>query len=91
MHPADPRFTDHAWAGQEIIDDTAAHSGNYTGLLVTAAAVVSAMVWEDGYEVNGSKSWVDLGTLDRGYYPGLFKSITLSSGKAIAIRRSRTP
>ncbi len=91
MNQADPRYTDHAWAGQEIIDDTAAHTGNYTGLLVTAEAVISAMTWETGYNVNGSKTWADLTSLPVGYYPGLFKSITFTSGEGIAIRRDRTP
>lgn len=91
MNPADPRFTDHAWAGQEIIDDTNAHAGHFTGLLVTAEATVSAMTWAQGYAVNATKTWANLGALPPGYYPGLFSSITLSGGRAIAIRRSRTP
>jgi hypothetical protein len=91
MSCIDYRFEDHAWGGQEIIDDTAAHSGDFTGLLIVADTVVASMTWKSGYAVNTNKTWANLGTLPAGLYlPGKFASITLTSGKAIAIRKKVT-
>lgn len=88
MNFIDTRFEDHAWAGQEIIDDTAAHAGDFSGLRVITATVVSAMTFESGYNVNAGKTWANLGTIPAGtYLPGKFSSITLASGTAIAVRK----
>ena len=89
-YPIDTRYEEHAIAGQERIVDTAAHTGNFTGLLVIATAVVSAMDWETDYET-AANDWTGYTNLPAGYYPGRFKSITLASGQAMAIRRGRTP
>lgn len=86
MH-TDTRYEDHAWGGQEIIDDTAAHTGYFSGLLAVTDTVVSAMTWADNYDVNAGKSWANLGTIPGGtYLPGKFTSITFTSGTGIAIR-----
>lgn len=79
----------HALAGQAIVDDTSEVTGLFSGMLVVADTVVSAMSWQQDYEglVTANKTWADLGTLSAGLYlPGMFKSITLTSGKVILIR-----
>lgn len=77
----------HALKGQDIVDGTSEVTGSFSGMLVVAEAVVSAMKWDSGYHVTSGKTWADLGTLPAGIYlPGLFKSLTLTSGKVILIR-----
>jgi hypothetical protein len=90
MAEIDTRYEEHAMAGQEIIADTADHTGHFTGLLVIEDAVVSEVVFEPGYSITGD--WTSFSLLKAGLYlPGRFKQISLASGKAIAIKRNRTP
>lgn len=73
--------------GQEVIIDTAAHTGNFYALQITADAVISAVTYDAGYTM-GEKDWTDLGTVTDGtMLMGHFTSVTLASGKAIAHRR----
>jgi hypothetical protein len=78
---------EHAVKGQDIVDGTSAVTGSFSGMLVVADTVVSAMKFSDGYPVTASKTWANLGTIPAGVYlPGHFRSITLTSGKVILIR-----
>lgn len=80
---------DFALNGQEIIDDTSAHTGTFYALQVVTATAVSAMTFASGYNVNSGKSWADVGTIPAGtLLRGQFTSITLSSGTAIAYRQA---
>jgi hypothetical protein len=86
----DTRYEDHAWAGQEIIVDTNNHTGNFTGLLIIADAVVGDVEWETTYNATGN--WSSFTLIPAGVYlPGKFSMIQLASGQAIAIRRKMTP
>lgn len=72
--------------GCEVIVDTQAHTGHFCALQVHTTAAVSAVTYEDDYEI-GESDWTDLGDLFAGeVLYGRFKSITLSKGKAIAAR-----
>lgn len=83
-----PYERDFALRGQEVIDDTNAHTGVFYALQVVTATAVSAMTWADGYNVNTGKDWSDVGTIPAGtLLKGQFTSITLSSGTAIAYRQ----
>lgn len=84
------QFYERDWAmrGQEVIDDTSAHTGTFYALHVVTATAVSAMTFAAGYNVNSGKDWSDVGTIPAGtLLKGQFTSITLSSGTAIAYRQ----
>ena len=69
--------------GGVVISDTNPHTGRFVSLQIMSDTVVGAMVWSDGARMEGD--WTDLGTILAGtIIGGLFSSITLSSGKAIA-------
>lgn len=84
--PIDTRVQDHATKGQTVISTTAATTGDFCGIIFTAASTVTAMTWAPGYRADGS--WVDLGTIPANTrLPGRFVSITLGTGsRAIAIK-----
>lgn len=80
---------DYAHRGQAILDGTGTHTGQFCALQVVADVVIDAMSWSDSYSatVTTSKTWKDLGTLPAGtILVGRFKSIKLTSGKAIAYK-----
>lgn len=79
----DNRLLENSMAdfGIEYINDTEAHPGVFVGLMVTSDIVIDTIIAENntGNELNGE-------TLPAGSYAFRFKSLKLTSGKAIAVR-----
>lgn len=75
---------EHASKGQTIVTGTSEVTGSFSGILVIADTVISAMQWASQYPHSGD--WSDLTSIPAGaYLPGRFISITPASGEFIAI------
>lgn len=70
--------------GHTVVADTNAHTGKFSSFIVTAAAVVAAITYEDDYTASGDLT--DLTSIPAGsVIPMRATSVTLTSGEGVLV------